>query len=258
MDPVTVRYVGGPTAVLEAGGVRMVIDPTFDPPGRYPLGSRALQKTSGPGLSPEAVGRVDVVLLSHDQHPDNLDRAGREFLATAGRVLSTPQAHERLGDLVEPMEPWDSVALDGPDGRSLLITAAPARHGPPGSEPVVGQVTGFVVSWAEAPTIYVSGDNASLDHVRAVAERFGPVDVALIFAGAARTALLDGAYLTLTSAEAAQAAMILGATHVVPLHYEQWAHFSQGPDTVVAAFAAAGLGDRLHLLAPGAAVELAG
>jgi hypothetical protein len=68
-----------------------------------------------------------------------------------------------------------------------------------------------------------------------------------LFAGAARTALLDDAYLTLTSDQAAEAAAILGARHVVPLHFEGWAHFSQGRDYLASAFTAAGLGDRLHV-----------
>jgi hypothetical protein len=36
------------------------------------------------------------------------------------------------------------------------------------------------------PTVYVSGDNASLDAVREIAERFAPVDTAILFAGAPR------------------------------------------------------------------------
>jgi hypothetical protein len=58
--------------------------------------------------------------------------------------------------------------------------------------------------------------------------------------------------LTLTSANAAKAAALLGAPHVVPLHVRGWAHFSEGPDLVTAAFADAGLSDRLHSIAPGA------
>jgi len=37
------------------------------------------------------------------------------------------------------------------------------------------------------PTIYVSGDNASLEVVKQIAERFAPVDLALLSAGGART-----------------------------------------------------------------------
>ncbi|MGP3958502.1 hypothetical protein ACTWPT_21040 [Nonomuraea sp. 3N208] len=33
-----IRYLGGPTAVLELGGVRLLTDPTFDAPGEYPIG----------------------------------------------------------------------------------------------------------------------------------------------------------------------------------------------------------------------------
>jgi L-ascorbate metabolism protein UlaG (beta-lactamase superfamily) len=71
---VGMRYLGGPTALLELGGLRLLTDPTFDPPGDYPIGNRSLRKTIGAVASPDDVGRVDAVLLSHDQHPDNLDR----------------------------------------------------------------------------------------------------------------------------------------------------------------------------------------
>ena len=30
-DVLRIRYVGGPTAVIEIGGLRLVADPTFDP-----------------------------------------------------------------------------------------------------------------------------------------------------------------------------------------------------------------------------------
>ncbi|MGP3958503.1 MBL fold metallo-hydrolase [Nonomuraea sp. 3N208] len=128
------------------------------------------------------------------------------------------------------------------------MTGVPAQHGPDGTEHLVGEVTGFVLAGEGLPTVYVSGDNASLDVVRAVAERVGPVDVALLFAGGARTPLVDG-FLTLPSADAVTAAEILQARYVVPLHCEHWAHFTQGRDTVEQAFA--GFGDRLRLLGPG-------
>jgi hypothetical protein len=60
------------------------------------------------------------------------------------------------------------------------------------------------------PTVYVSGDNASLDVVRAVAARFPDIAVALLFGGAARTALLGDANLTLDAAGLVAAARILG------------------------------------------------
>lgn len=256
MAGLDIRYVGGPTSVLGIGGVRLLVDPTFDAPGDYPIGSRVLTKTTGPAVAREAVGPVDAVLLSHDQHPDNLDTSGRALLAEVPLVLSTRSAEERVGGTVRALPNWERVDMPRPDGGVLKVTGVPAQHGPDGSEDVVGEVTGFVLSGEGLPTVYVSGDNASLDVVRAVAARLGPFDVALLFAGAAMTPLVPDAPLTLTSQEAAQAARILGARDVVPVHFEHWAHFTQDGDALEAAFAAAGLTDRLHRLKPGGAITL--
>ncbi|MFC4114314.1 MBL fold metallo-hydrolase [Nonomuraea zeae] len=60
-----------------------------------------------------------------------------------------------------------------------------------------------------------------------IAERFGPVDTAVLFAGAPRfDVLFDGALIVLDSAQTAEAAQILGARRVVPVHYDSWAHFT--------------------------------
>ncbi|MET7608120.1 MBL fold metallo-hydrolase [Streptomyces avermitilis] len=256
MTTVEILYIGGPTAVVELGGVRLLTDPTFDAPGEYPIGSRKLVKTAGPSLPPADLTPVDAVLLSHDQHPDNLDGAGRTYLTEAPLTLSTASAYERIGAPVRALPSWEHIELPRPDGGVLRVTAVPALHGPEGSEPIVGEVTGFVLSGAGLPTVYVSGDNASLDVVRAIADRLGPFDVAVLFAGAARTPLVPDAPLTLTSEAAAQATEILGARHVVPLHFEHWGHFTEDGATLTKAFAQTGLTERLHLLEPGGSVRL--
>ncbi len=245
---VTVRYLGGPTALIEAAGLRLLTDPTFDPAGVYSSGPRSLTKTLGAVLGPDDVGDVDAVLLSHDQHPDNLDREGRALLGRVPVTLTTPAAAGRLGGGARGLASWEHVELTRPDGETLRVTAVPARHGPPGCEPLTGEVTGFVLSGRDVPTTYVSGDNAADEHVQAVVGRLGPIQLSLLFAGAARTALLDGAPLTLTSRQAAQAATTLGAGWVIPLHFEGWAHFTEGRDSLVREFAAAGVSDRMRLL----------
>ena len=85
-------------------------------------------------------------------------------------------------------------------------------------------------------TIYVSGDNASLPLVEQIASRFPVIDIALLFAGGARVPEID-ATLTLTSAEALRAAIMLGVSHVVGLHTDDWTHFTEGRDQLEAAFA---------------------
>ncbi len=253
---VDVTVLGGPTVVLDIAGLRLLTDPTFDPPGEYVVGKRSLVKTAPAAWAPGHVGRVAAVLLSHDQHPDNLDRGGRSFLASAPLVLTTPAAAGRLGASAVALAPWASTVLTRPDGGALRVTTVPARHGPAGTEHLTGEVTGFVLTADDAPTIYVSGDNASLDLVRAIAKRFDRIDIAVLFAGGAKTALLGDAHLTLSSAMAARATQLLGRPRVVAVHTDGWAHFTESAATLPAAFAAAGVVDMLVPTMPGVTVRL--
>ncbi|UXY17763.1 MBL fold metallo-hydrolase [Streptomyces cynarae] len=249
-DQFPVRVSGGPTALFEYGGLRFLTDPTFDGPGDYGRPGRpVLTKTAPSVTTPTDLGRIDVVLLSHDEHADNLDNSGRALLADIPLTLTTPGGGERLGDKAKGLADWQSIEVNRPDGGTITVTGVPAIHGPGPREevePITGQVVGFVLTGEGLPTVYVSGDNASLDAVREIADRFAPVDTAILFAGAPRfPVLFDNQPIVLDSAQAAEATEILGARRVVPVHYDSWAHFTEGRDELVAAFTVAGLADRL-------------
>jgi L-ascorbate metabolism protein UlaG (beta-lactamase superfamily) len=244
----SLTLVGGPTALIEFSGVRWLTDPTFSEPGEYD----DLTKTTGPALSAADVGPVDVVLLSHDEHSDNLDPAGREMLADVPLILTTTGGARRLGlAAAVGLEPWETTTVNG-----VEVMAVPALHGPPGSENVTGPVIGFVLSDGQH-TVYVSGDNASVEVVAEVAARWPHFDVAVLFAGAVQIArVCEGAYLTLSSDRAAQAAEILGARAVIPLHFEGWTHFQQGAEQLRDAFAGYGIAARLRMPERGATLSI--
>lgn len=245
--------VGGPTALIEYAGLRWLTDPALSPPGEYAGG---LVKTTGPAIESDALGAIDVVLLSHEHHSDNLDPAGREFLPAAGRVLTTVQGAERLGGNAVGLEPWSSLAVERPGAQPVTVTAAPAQHGPDGTDHITGPVIGFVLEADGEDKVYVSGDNASLAVVRTIAERVGDLDVAVLFAGAVQLPQrFDGAYLTLSSDRAAEATKLLGVRAALPVHFEGWTHFTQGAGELCAAFAGNGISDRLVLAGRGETVS---
>jgi L-ascorbate metabolism protein UlaG (beta-lactamase superfamily) len=249
---VKLTLVGGPTAVLEYAGLRWLTDPALSPPGEYAGG---LVKTTGPAIDTEALPPIDVVLLSHEHHSDNLDPAGREFLPQAARVLTTVQGAERLGGNAIGLEPWSSLDVERADASAVRVTALPAQHGPHGTDHITGPVIGFLLEADGEDTVYVSGDNASLDVVRGIVDRVGRADVAILFAGAVQLPhRFDGAYLTLSSDRAADAAKLLGVRAALPVHFEGWTHFTQGARELRAAFAGNSVSDRLVLAERGQTV----
>lgn len=250
-----ITLIGGPTALIEIDGFRLLTDPTFDPPGDYPLPHVVLHKHTGPALGPDAIGEIDAVLLSHDQHADNLDHAGRAYLPRAARVFTTEIGAQRLGSHVEGLAPWQSVDLRTAEGRVMRITAAPARHGPAGIEPLAGEVIGFVLS---SPSelfrpIYLTGDTVYYDGVAEVARRFD-VGVVLPFAGAAQTR--GPFHLTMDTNDVIETARTFARANIVPLHAEGWAHFRQNQQDLRTSFDTLGFADRLILLPPGETIEI--
>lgn len=250
-----VRPVGGLTVIVEIGGLRLITDPTLDLPAKTDNGRP--RRTTAPAFAPRQLGRLDAALVSHDQHPDNLDSAGRDLLKEIPVVLTTREGAKRLGGSAQGLAPWQKVDLDRPRGGQLRVTALPAQHGPQGAEAVSGPVIGFLLSGDGLPSVYISGDNASLEVVRRVVAHLGQIEIAVLFAGAASVpSLFDGAPLTLGSAAAVEAARVLGARAVVPIHCDGWTHYTQDSASLAAAFAGAGMESVLHVVADGATVKL--
>ena len=248
MATIAITYVGGPTALLEVGGLRLLTDPTFDPPGkRYNFGWGAMsRKLQGPAMAREELGQVDAVLLSHDQHDDNLDPAGRELLPTFGRVITTRAGSKRLGGDALGLAPWSTTTLALPEGGELKLTATPCRHGPPLSRPIVGEVIGLVLEWPgqEHGALWWSGDTVYFRGVAEVGERF-EVGTAILNLGGVRFPLSGPSRYTFNAAEAIRLSRELELRTLVPLHFEGWKHFRQPRERVEREFGEAGIADRV-------------
>jgi L-ascorbate metabolism protein UlaG (beta-lactamase superfamily) len=244
-NDVRITYVGGPTALIEWGGLRLLTDPTFDPAGsEYSTEVYVLRKTMGPAMLAASLDPIDAVLLSHDHHFDNLDRAGREMLPSAGIVLTTEAGASRLGGNALGLTVWARHELERPSGGVLRVTATPAQHGPAGADR--GPVIGFALTLDDAEgAVYVSGDTVWFDGVREVSERFD-VRIAMLFCGAARVRVAGDHDLTFSAEGAVRAARTLGDALIVPVHFEGWEHFTQSRADIEHAFANAKLGDRLR------------
>lgn len=246
--------IGGPTVLIEFDGLRLLTDPTFDPPGLYKETPVRFEKTSGPALSVDEIGQLDAVLLSHDQHFDNLDNAGRSMLPSVGLTYTTNAGAGRLGGNAIGLAPFETRTLKGHNGKTLLITATPARHGPIGIEPMSGDVIGFAIG-ADQPgdLVYVTGDTVWYDGTAEVARRFSPKAVVL-FTGAAEP---RGRFrMTMGSEDALEAAHAFPDATFVAAHNEGWVHFKETQDQLAEVFARFNLAERLTRFERGKPLEI--
>ncbi|RBY79235.1 MBL fold metallo-hydrolase [Blastococcus sp. TF02-09] len=262
MKGVRLTHIGGPTVLVEVLGRRLLVDPTFDPPGRtYDFGwGTSSRKLAGPALPADDVLPVDAVLLSHDHHADNLDDAGRGLLPSAGAVLTTRAAARRLGGNARGLRAWEATELTAPGLPTLTVTATPARHGPPLSRPFAGPVVGFALQWAgqDDGVLWISGDTLLFSGVRAVAARLR-IDTALLHMGGVRFPVTGPLRYSMTAREAIRLCRLSDVRTVVPVHYEGWSHFRQGRAAVEAELdgAPADVRARFRWLPLGQPVELA-
>jgi L-ascorbate metabolism protein UlaG (beta-lactamase superfamily) len=256
---VRVTYYDAAMVLIEIDGLRLLTDPVLDAAGTIvDDGPVQLVKTVDAPVTAASLGYVDAVLLSHDQHGDNLDAGGRALLAGVARVLTTPAAADRLGGSAQGLAPWESVSLHTVDGRPVTVTAVPAQHAPDELLEVTGPVTGFVIAPADqtARPIYVSGDTIRFPGLAEIARRFAPLGLALLHTGRAQVEPLGAVNLSLSAEDAGRLASELDARTVIPIHFEGWRHFTEGRAEIEPVLDAHDLSDRVRWLARGESADI--
>lgn len=246
VDEVRFTHIGGPTTLLEVAGWTILVDPTFDPPGRrYSFGwGTASTKQVGPALAVDDLPPVDLVLVSHDHHADNLDDAGRALLPSAGTVLTTVPGAARLQadgvDQARGLEAWATTRVEADGKPTLRVTATPCRHGPVASYPIVGQVVGFALAWdgQRHGCVWISGDTVDFAPLHEVPRRLD-VGTAILHLGGVQFGITGPIHYTWTAAQGLGFAQELDARTIVPVHFEGWSHFKDGPPELTAAIDAA-------------------
>lgn len=205
-------HVGHSTHLVALGDARILTDPWF-----YDPAFGALTHEVAPAVAPEALGRLDAILVTHD-HADHADlRAMDRMDKRAAVICATSDLAARIrargfGD-VSVLGVWESRRLTaGPTAErgpiDVLVTATPAEHD-------IYEI-GFVVE-ALAKKVYFAGDTRLFGGIDAIAERFKP-DVSILPVDGTR--LTGGALHVMTPDDAVAAAKKLASRIVVPSHAE--------------------------------------
>ncbi|KAL0934458.1 Zn-dependent hydrolase of the beta-lactamase [Colletotrichum truncatum] len=249
----TITHITTATAIFNIDGVNFLTDPTFAPAGtKWDIGIAILTNTAGPALELNQLPVIDAVLLSHEDHPDNLDEVGRRLL-DGRRVITTPDGTRKLAPRpgVQAIKPWETVQLTV-NGKQFSITGTPCEHLPG------GEVTGFIVRTANfgktnglPNAIYISGDTIYLEELKKIRKKFH-ILAAVLNVGNVRIAVSGPPLqITMDGKQAARLFREIGADILVPMHYESWAHFTENEDQLRKVLEEEGVSDKVHWLEPG-------
>ncbi|OJJ86171.1 MBL fold metallo-hydrolase [Aspergillus glaucus CBS 516.65] len=269
----TVTHITTATAILNIDGINFLTDPYFGTEGSHvteldwqnarlqeDFGLDAipppvsLVNTNGPALQLHDIPPIDAVLLSHEDHLDNLDPEGRKLL-DGRKVFTTMDGASNLRPRpgVVGLRPWQTVTANI-GGKTFQITGTPCKHFP------IGEVTGFILETdsfgTDAATgkpnaIYFSGDTVYIDELKEIGNKWHVMAAVLNLGNATFHFPIGPIQITMNGKQAAQFVRDIGADVMVPMHFESWDHFTEYREDLVKVFEEKGIMDKVCWTTPG-------
>jgi N-acyl-phosphatidylethanolamine-hydrolysing phospholipase D len=225
-------WIGHATVLVQLDDKFVLTDPVFT---RYVGG--VSPRLVEPGVAVEHLPTLDAALVSH-RHFDHLSKGSlrqiasrtRAVLAPVGAGADIPSGAYEIAEL----SAWQTREVDG-----LRITAVPVAHSgdrlPGDGESHAEAFTGFVIEY-RGHVVFFAGDTAfDASRFAAIAARFPAIDLALMPIGPIAPAT-EMASHHLNPAQALAATEILGATHLLPIHYDTFINSLDAPGDVLARF----------------------
>ena len=236
----TLQWIGGPTAILERAGVRVITDPML---GERSDAAFTLPRHPSSGVVnapvarytqhvPVALETLDVVIISHT-HNDHVDARAKELLPKQLPVIIASAGADALRAAgftdVRPLDWGESLTLSI-RGVSLRATAVPAHHAHDRDlDQQLGRGNGYVLELADARgtyRVYWTGDAVLSEESKLLAREFGPIDLLLPHMGGVGG---DGGLglRTMNAEEALALVERIDPQLVVPIHHTTFAHYRE-------------------------------
>ncbi len=180
-------WIGHSTFLLQFDGLNILTDPIFSERAS-PVSFAGPKRTTPPAMTIEQLPPIDVVLISHN-HYDHLDKPSVKALQ-AKQSDTPPRYYVPLGQKawfdklgitkVTELDWWTSAKVG-----DATVHAVPVQHWSSRSPFDRNKAlwAGFVIDSPSLRTLFV-GDSGYSDDFKAIAQRLGKVDLALVPIGA--------------------------------------------------------------------------
>jgi L-ascorbate metabolism protein UlaG (beta-lactamase superfamily) len=238
-DAVAATFIGHATWLLQLGGVNLLTDPVFSERAS-PVAWAGPRRVRAPGVALAALPPIDLVLLSHN-HYDHMDLPSLRALRDRWRPLIVTGLGngaylERQG--IRPtldLDWWQHVVPHD----DLRVTYAPAQHWSRRTLADTRRMLwgGHVVE-TPAARLFFAGDTGYPGHFRAIRNRLGAPDIALLPIGAYEPRwFMRKAHMN--PEEAVHAHRELGASLSLAMHFGTFPLTDEAIDAPLAALATA-------------------
>ncbi len=228
----TVTWLGHSNFLIEAPGINIYIDPYFGP-----------EAANRPWLT---LPRADLVLVTHDHH-DHVGSAVDICLESGAKLGCIVDAVDSIvkGKLA-PEQVLNNIGFNL--GGGIIYKGAEAVMIPAFHSSASGTPAGYIITLPDGVTIYHSGDTCIFGDMTLWGELY-PLDVALLPIGGA---------FTMDPNQAALACKLLGAAHVIPMHWGTFSALEQNTDRFTAALSKFAPSCKPLSLLPGESCHFAG
>jgi L-ascorbate metabolism protein UlaG (beta-lactamase superfamily) len=221
-----ITWLGHATVLVEtAGGTNILIDPFIAQNPKYPKGF-------------ELPSEIHYILLTHG-HGDHISDA----VPVAKKHGSTVVAVYELASYVGAKGAANTIGMNLGGTVQLgdvAATMVEAKHSAAAQDEhgmhEVGVAAGFVLTVADGPVLYHSGDTAVFGDMQLIRELYGPKVVMLPIGG----------HYTMGPKEAAMAVRFLAPEVVLPLHFGTFPPLTGTPQDLAALREGDSIGSWLH------------
>jgi L-ascorbate metabolism protein UlaG (beta-lactamase superfamily) len=210
------------TLLLEYAGMRVLVDPMLSDAGAMSPIQNSPQPRPNP-LVPlpfpveQALDGVQLVLVTHT-HRDHWDDAAIQLVPKDLPLLCQPEDLKKMEAVhfvnaaaVHDMKYWSHIC----------VTRAPAQHGTGEIARAMAPSSGYVLSSADEPALYIAGDTIWYDQVAETIRQHSP-QVIVVNAGAAQ--FLHGGPITMTAGDVVRVCRAATHARVIAVHMEAINH----------------------------------
>jgi L-ascorbate metabolism protein UlaG (beta-lactamase superfamily) len=203
-----VTWLGHAGFLIHIGGQNILVDPN------WALWHGPVKRISHPSLTSRLLPYIDLVLITH-AHFDHLHLPSLRAVA-AGQPIIVPKG---VGNVVKgcafssitELDYWKTTKVG-----DLKITFVPTKHwGARFIHDTYRQFGAYLIQYADQ-TIFHCGDSSMFDGFADIGKH-ADIDVAIMPIGAYRAP--SGRAVHMNPEEAIEAADMMGANHLIPMHY---------------------------------------